>query len=75
MRENFEHLGQNCYTPTSGMCFIKCTKYNTNRDYTEEIQDFSGKEKYWSRVLTSARIKPICKKNMISTLIALMERE
>ena len=24
MRENVEYYGQNCYIPTSGMCFIKC---------------------------------------------------
>ena len=26
MQEIVEYHGQNCYIPTSGMCFIKCTK-------------------------------------------------
>ena len=32
MQEIVEHHGQNCYIPTSGMCFIKCINY-----FSEEI--------------------------------------
>ena len=29
MQEIVEYHGQNCYIPTSGMCFIKCINYFT----------------------------------------------
>ena len=32
-----EYMGNNCYIPTSGNCFIKCSKCFTDRDYTEEF--------------------------------------
>ena len=32
-----EYIGNNCYSPTSGNCFIKCNKYFTKKDYTEDI--------------------------------------
>ena len=31
MQEIVEYQGQNCYIPTSGMCFIKCIKYFTKK--------------------------------------------
>ena len=31
MQEIVEYHGQNCYTPTSGMCFIKCITYFTKK--------------------------------------------
>ena len=31
MQEIVEYHGQNCYIPTSGMCFIKCINYFTKR--------------------------------------------
>ena len=34
MQESVEYHGQNCYIPTSGMCFIKCIKYFTKKEYT-----------------------------------------
>ena len=37
MQEIVEYCGQNCYIPTSGMCFIKCINYFTKKDYTKEI--------------------------------------
>ena len=74
MKENVECNGKNCYIPTSWMCFIKCIVYFTNKDCTEEFRDFIRNEKCWSGVMTSARIQPVCKK-IISTLVALMERE
>ena len=37
MQEIIEYHGQNCYIPTSGMCFIKCKKFFTEKDYTEDI--------------------------------------
>ena len=40
MQEIVEYCGQNCYIPTSGMCFIKCINYFTEKDYAEEILTF-----------------------------------
>ena len=43
------------------LCFIKCTNYFTNKEYTEEFRDFVRIEKSPSGVMTSARIQAICK--------------
>ena len=43
-QETVEYLGQNCYIPTSGMCFIKCINYFTREDYTEEFLTFIRSE-------------------------------
>ena len=32
-----EYIGNNCYIPTSGNCFIKCINYFTKKDFTEEF--------------------------------------
>ena len=61
-REIVEYHGQNCYKPTSGMCFIKCINYLTKKDYTEEFLSFIRTEQRRSSVMTSARIQPICRK-------------
>ena len=53
-----EYIANNCYIPISGMCFIKCNKYFTNKDYTEEFRDFIENEKHSIGVMTSARIQP-----------------
>ena len=34
MQEIVEYHGQNCYIPTSGMCFMKCINVFTKKDYT-----------------------------------------
>ena len=61
MQEIVEYHGQNCYIPTSGMCFIKCMNYFTEKDYTEEFLTFIRTEKYRSVVMTTARTQPFCK--------------
>ena len=66
MQEIVEYLEQNCYIPTSGMCFIKCINYFTNKDYTEEFLTFIRSEQRRSNVMTSARIQPFCRKYNIS---------
>ena len=66
MQEIVEYHGQNCYIPTSGMCFIKCISYFTKKDYTEEFLTFIRTEKYRSGVMTTARIQPFCKKYNIN---------
>ena len=40
MQEIVENIGQNCYIPTSGMCFIKSNKYFTINDYTKDFLNF-----------------------------------
>ena len=44
------------------MCFIKCFIYFTKKEYTEEILTFIRSEQRRSKVMTSARIQPFCKK-------------
>ena len=74
MQEIVEYLGQNCYIPTSGMCFIKCINYFTKKDYTEDFLTFIRSEQRRSNVMTSARVGSFCR-NTISTSVVLMERE
>ena len=66
MQEIVEYHGQNCYIPNSGMCFIKCIKYFTKKDYTEGFLTFIRIEQRRSNVMTSARIQPFCRKYNIS---------
>ena len=61
-QEIVEKHGQNYYIPTSGMCFIKCNKYFTRKDYTEEFSTFIRTEQKRSNVMTSARSHPFCRK-------------
>ena len=51
-----EYIGNNCYIPTSGKCFIKCINYFTRKDYTEEFLTFIRTEQRSSNVMTSARV-------------------
>ena len=62
MQEIVEYHGQNCYIPTSGMCFIKCNNYFTKKDYSEEFLTFIRFEQRRSDVMTSVRLQPICRK-------------
>ena len=66
MQDIVEYHGQNCYIPTSGMCFIKCINYFTEKDYTEEFLTFIRSEQRRFNVMTSARIQPFCKKHNIN---------
>ena len=62
MQKIVEYHGQNCYIPTSGMCFNKCINYFTKKNYTDEFLTFIRSEQRRSNVMTSARIQPFCKK-------------
>ena len=66
MRKIVEYHGQNCYIPTSGMCFIKCNNYFTKKHYTEEFLALIRSEQRRSNVMTSATIQPFCKKYNIN---------
>ena len=61
-----EYIGNNCYIPTIGNCFIKCIKYFTRKDYTEEFLIFIPTEQRRSNVMTSARVQPFCRKHKIN---------
>ena len=74
MEKVVEGCRQNCYVSTSGMCFIKSINYFTDKDYTEELRDFIGNEKYQSGVITPVEYN-LFVKIMTSTLVALMERQ
>ena len=66
MQEILEYHGQNCYIPTSGMCFINCINYFIKKDYTEEFLSFIRSEQRKSNVMTSARIQLFCRKYNIN---------
>ena len=66
MQEIVEYYGQNCYIPTSGMCFIKCINYFTKKDHTEEFLTFIRSEQRRSNVMTSARVGSFCRKQNIN---------
>ena len=66
IHENVEYHGQNRYIPTSGMCFLKCINYFTEKEYSEEILTFIRSEQRRSNVMTSARIQPFCGKYNIN---------
>ena len=40
MQEIVEYHGQNCYIPSSGMCFIKCIDYFTKKRFHRKIFNF-----------------------------------
>ena len=61
-----EHIGNNCYIPTSGKCFINCINYFTKKDYTEEFLTFIRTTQRRSKVMTSARVQPFCRKQNIN---------
>ena len=61
-----ENIGNNCYIPTSGNCFIKCIDYFTKKENSEECRYFIRGEKYRSGVMNSARIQPFCRQYKIN---------
>ena len=61
-----EYIGNNCYIPTSGNCFIKCINYFTNKDFTQEFLTFIRTEQRRSNVMTSARVQFFCRKHNIN---------
>ena len=61
-----EYLGNNCYIPTKGYCFIKCVNYLTGQDYKQQHLDFIRNEKRRSNITTMARIQPFCRANHIN---------
>ena len=60
-----KYKGNNCVIPTSNNCFIKCIKYLTSIDYTQEYLTFIRIEQSRSNVMTTAKIQTFCKKQTI----------
>ena len=61
-----EGIGNKCYIPTSGNCFIKCNNSFTRKNYTQDFLIFIRTEQGRSNVMTSARIQPFCRKYIIN---------
>ena len=64
-RDNVEYIGNNCYFPTSGNCFINCNIHLTGKVYMNELLTFTRDEQRWSKVMTSAKIQTFCMKQNI----------
>ena len=56
-----EYTGKNCYLPTSGYCFLKCSNHLTDQDYMNDFLTFIRDEQRRSKLMTSARIQTFCK--------------
>ena len=66
-KQNFvEFVGNNCFIPTSGICFIKCIKNFTDEEYTEKVLNFFRTEQRRPIVMTFSRIQPFCEKYNIN---------
>ena len=61
--EFIEYLGNNCFIPTKGYCFVKCINFLTGEDYKQRYLDFIRNEKRRSNIMTKARIQPFCRAN------------
>ena len=61
-----EYIGNNCYIPTSGNCFIRCINFFTKTEYTDKFLTFIRTEQRRSSVMISARIQPFCRKYIIN---------
>ena len=61
-RQIIESLGNNCYIPINGNCFIKCIYFLTGKDYKQQYLDFITNEQRRSNVMTMARIQPFFRK-------------
>ena len=57
-----EYIGNNCFIPTKGYCFIKCINFLTGQDYKEQYLDFIRSEQRRSNIMTMARIQPCLRK-------------
>ena len=60
-----DFIGNNCYIPTSGNCFIECNNYLTRNDNTKIFQLLFRAEQKRSNVMTSGRIQPSFEKHNI----------
>ena len=66
-----EYIGNKCCIPTSGICFMKCIKYLTAKDFMNEFLSFFRDEQRGSNVMTSARVQLFCLQT-ISIYVAMM---
>ena len=61
-----EYIGNSCYIPTSGNCFIKYVNYFSKKGYTEKFLPFIRTEQTRSNVMISAKIQPFCRKRNVN---------
>ena len=57
-----EYVGNNCFIPTKGYCFIKSVNFLTGQDYKEQYIEFIRSEQRKSNIMTMARIQPYLRK-------------
>ena len=57
-----EYIGNNCFIPIKGYCFVKCINFLTGQDYKEQYLDFIRSEQRRSNIMTMARIQPCLRK-------------
>ena len=60
-----EYRRNNCFIPTKGYCFVKCTNLLTGQDYKQENLDFIPNEKRRCNIMTMARMQPCLRKSGI----------
>ena len=61
-QDNVDFIGDNCYIPTSGNCFIKCINHLTGEDFVEDFLSFIRIEQRRSKDMTTPRIQAFCRK-------------
>ena len=64
--EIIEYRGNNCFIPTRGYCFVKCTIFVTAKDYKQQCLNFIRNEERRSNIMTNAGIQPVCCANNIT---------
>ena len=64
--EKTEYPGKNCFIPTKGYFFVKCSDFITGEDYKQQYLDFIRNEKRRSNIKTKARIQQFCRANKIN---------
>ena len=57
-----ENIGNNCYIPKNGNCFIKYKNHLSGKDFTKDYLLFSRAEQRQAKVKTSTKIQLFCKK-------------
>ena len=62
----FEYKDNNCYIPSSEICFLKCISFFTEKDSTQEVLTLIRTEQRRSNVMTSARVQPFRRKYNIN---------
>ena len=57
-----EYEGENCYIPSGNGCFLKCTNYIFEKDFSTEYFEFIKSYKRRSNVMARCRIPEFCER-------------